>query len=288
MTANGKSMTYNYIQANIGSEVLLWYYYEIRDEDAGDDGIEISMGFKDVQFQYRDILGFLPKLPTVGDVAGGIAEFFIQPLSALFRFLAVIITVALTPIFDGVELLLDPLIDIFGILGDILSPITDLLSSVTTFFANIVADAFDFLADFVSQKIAEFIALVLWLADSIANLIAAIFNFLWELFLEDVFTGLTDLAVNYINTVITIIEYVFFILDTLTTFTPFFLLALTVYIFVLSAMDHYDDPSGWMGDVLKRCFINMTEGLTFLGIGIPVPLGLIWVFFALLYGWTPW
>jgi hypothetical protein len=288
MTANGKSLTYNYEQANIGSEVLLWYYYEIRDEDAGDDGVEISMGFKDVQFQYRDILGFLPKLPTVGDIAGGIAEFFIQPLSALFRFLATIITGVMTPIFDGIELLLDPLIDIFGILGDILSPITELLSEVTDFFTDIIDDAFAFLVTFVSEQISELISLLLWLGGSIAELLAAIFNFLWDLFIEDLFTGITTLVNAAIDAVINIIDYVFFVVDTLTSFTPFFLLLLTVYIFMLSAMDHYDDPAGWIADLLKRFFINMTEGLTFLGVGIPLPLGLIWVFFALSYGWAPW
>jgi hypothetical protein len=288
MTANGKTMTYNYEQANIGSEVLLWYYYEIRDEDAGDDLVEISMGFKDVQFQYRDILGFLPKLPTVGDVAGGIAEFFIQPLSALFRFLALIVTGALSPIFDGIELLLDPLVDIFGILGDILSPITNLLSEVTTFFADIITDVFDFLVTFVSEQIVAFIDLVAWLGGEVADLIGTIWNFLWELFIEDVFNGITDLVVMYIDTVIIIIEYAFFIITTLTDYTPFFLLLLTAYIFLLSALDNHDNPSGWIADIFKRCFINMTEGLTFLGIGIPLPLGLIWVFFALYYGWEPW
>ncbi|MHA2181132.1 MAG: hypothetical protein ACXAAH_06895 [Promethearchaeota archaeon] len=261
----GESFTWNFDVSPYSSEFLFRSSFEIETDSSQPD-IEYKMGMKDVQLQYRADWGdLLPKLPSFnpGDVVGAIVDFFLAPI----RILGNIIT---------------------GTFSFIMNPIATFINDILSLVTDIVVDIFDVLVSTALDILDAFIDAAIVLLDNLADLVGGIFSATYDFLIEPLIAGALlwiDRWIFAVNELLTLLVDSYEFVD---TFLPLITLALTVYIFGFTAMDNRDDPSGWILDIIKRSFINMTEGLTFFGIGIPLPLIIPWWLLAQFYGWTPW
>lgn len=313
-----REMTYN--TSYITNEYVVESFYLVSGIDGSDESL-YQLSIKEFEASYRDLLGFLPDLPSVDDVIGGIFNLFLTPMIQGFRMIGGFIATIISPITDLIGNLISPvtslLSTVVGFSDEIISLASDLGTIVSDFISNVesaitstiggvidtistaVANIYTALQNIATTIVNKVIELAFDVLNAIYDVLASAFDSIWNIIdgffiwvYDNIFAGIFGVITDIVDRVIFGLTITFNWIRTILTFTityPFAVYMLFSFIlWVIYGTSGADDVIDGLKNMMEVFSKDATGGTTLFTFRLKIPLGFVWFaltffFWGLLY-----